>query len=120
MRIAALVILTSCSQSLGLGPPTESTCPPSSTLSYASFGMPFMASYCTECHASTLPPDQRHGAPLLHDFDTRLGIVGVAEHVDETAAAGPAAVNVFMPAQDPRPTIEERQQLGEWLACGAP
>jgi uncharacterized membrane protein len=79
-----------------------------------------MEHYCTRCHASTLPPSERHGAPSLHDFDTRLGIVGVADHVDETTASGPAATNTLMPPEDPRPTHEERVLLGEWLACGSP
>lgn len=103
-----------------LGPPTEATCPPTSTLTYASFGQPFMAQYCTRCHSSTLTRDARMGAPAFHDFDTQLGIQQVADHIDEAAGAGPAATNEGMPPSNPKPTLEERQQLAEWIACGAP
>jgi hypothetical protein len=44
----------------------------------------------------------------------------VSLHVDETTAAGPAATNEGMPPDSPRPTRDERQKLGEWLACDAP
>ncbi len=60
------------------------------------------------------------GAPSFHDFDTVFGIQAVSEHVDETAAAGPAAVNDGMPPRAPGPTLDERFQLGEWIACGLP
>lgn len=103
-----------------LGPPTETTCPPSSTLTYANFGQPFMTQYCTRCHSSTLTGDARMGAPAFHDFDTQLGIQQVANHVDQTAGSGPASTNQSMPPSDPRPTPEERQMLAEWIACGAP
>jgi len=99
------------------GPPTESTCPPGSTLTWESFGQEFMATYCTRCHASTLTGDARQGAPLYHDFDTLDGVLAVADHVDRKAASGPAATNELMPPSAPTPTLEERQQLGEWLAC---
>lgn len=98
--------------------PTGSTCPPDSTLTYDSFAAGFMASYCTRCHASTLSGPDRHGAPLFHDFDSERGILNVGHHVDEYAAAGPLAVNTLMPGDDgPAPTVEERRQLGQWLAC---
>jgi hypothetical protein len=60
------------------------------------------------------------GAPTFHDFDTRSGVFVVANHIDETAAAGPAAQNSQMPPDGPSPTLAERYQLGEWLACGVP
>jgi uncharacterized membrane protein len=102
------------------GPPTETECPPTSTLTYANFGEPFMADYCTRCHSSTLAGSERMGAPLFHDFDTLEGIVPVADHIDETAASGPAATNESMPLNGARPTLEEREQLAEWIACGTP
>lgn len=106
-----------CDEEGEFGPPTQSTCPDTSTLTYESFGKPFMEKYCTKCHASTLIGDARQGAPLFHDFDSLEGILPVADHVDQKAAAGPAATNELMPAVDPKPTLEERKQLGEWLAC---
>ena len=111
--------LAACTNQPGLEP-SGATCPPSSTLTYASFGQHFMATYCTQCHSSTLTGDQRMGAPLFHDFDTLEGIMAFAQHIDESTAAGPKAVNTLMPPFTPKPTLEERQQLGEWLACGTP
>jgi len=99
------------------GVPTESTCPPNSDLTYDTFGQPFMESYCTHCHSSTLTGDARNGAPEGHDFDTLDGILAVAGHIDEYAAAGPAGTNTVMPPSAPTPSDEDRQKLGEWLAC---
>jgi hypothetical protein len=79
-----------------------------------------METYCTGCHHSDLVGEARMGAPSFHDFDTLFGIKAVAEHIDETAASGPAATNDSMPNKDPRPKLLERQQLGEWIACGMP
>jgi hypothetical protein len=102
------------------GPPTESTCPSGSTLTYNNFGKPFMEHYCTRCHAVALTGAARNGAPTFHDFDSLSGIKVVSNHIDETTAAGPASVNEGMPDGDPKPTLLERQQLGEWIACGMP
>jgi cytochrome c5 len=102
------------------GPPTQSVCTQSSPLTYDNFGKPFMESYCTRCHATALMGDARQGAPTFHDFDTLFGIKVVYDHIDETTAAGPAAVNKGMPPDGAKPSDEERRQLGEWLACGMP
>jgi hypothetical protein len=102
------------------GPPTESTCSQGSTLTYDNFGKPFMEKYCTQCHHSELVGAEREGAPSFHDFDTLFGIKAVSNHIDETTASGPAATNDGMPPDAPYPTLMERQQLGEWIACGMP
>jgi len=102
------------------GKPTASACPQNSTLTYDTFGRGFMESYCTRCHSSALTGAARKGAPSFHDFDTRFGIEAVSDHIDETTAAGPAAVNQGMPPRGPRPSLDERRQLGEWIACGLP
>ena len=125
MRLATttivLCLLVACGGSDEVeGPPTESVCQPNSTLTYENFGQPFMVRYCTRCHSSELVGAERMGAPSGHDFDTRPGIIGVHEHIDETAAAGPNAVNMGMPEEAPFPTLDERKQLGEWIACGMP
>jgi uncharacterized membrane protein len=100
-----------------VGVPTGASCPPSSTLTWDSFGRSFMTSYCTRCHSSQLTGPARQSAPLGHDFDTENGVIVVAEHVDGLAAAGPNAVNTAMPPSNPMPTEAERRQLGEWVAC---
>jgi len=107
-----------CEEAGEFGPPTGATCREGSTLTYENFAVSFMTEYCTSCHASTLTGDARKGAPLYHDFDSRNGILAVADHVDWKAAAGPDATNELMPTgSGPVPTDAERQQLGEWLAC---
>lgn len=110
-----------CSNSGVLGPDTNAVCPPQgSTLTYASFGEPFMASYCTRCHASTLTGAARMGATAFHDFDTLDGIRAVGGHIDQTTGSGPDATNETMPPNGSKPTLAERQMLAEWIACGAP
>ncbi|MBA3458828.1 MAG: hypothetical protein H0T46_02625 [Deltaproteobacteria bacterium] len=119
----ALVVLgAGCpSEESIFGPATESVCPPAGTsLTYTNFGKPFMESYCTRCHSSELVGSQRQGAPSFHDFDSQFGVKAVSKHVDQTTAAGPAATNDGMPPDKPAPTLEEREQLGEWIACGMP
>jgi uncharacterized membrane protein len=104
-----------------LGEPTGATCPAGSTLTYDTFGKQFMISYCVSCHNSAFSGSARQGAPSDHNFDTADGIHATdLSHIDQTTAAGPNHTNTSMPPGDPRPTLEERQKLGEWLACGAP
>lgn len=105
-----------------LGPATETTCPPTNTtLTYNNFGKMFMESYCTKCHDENKSGEQRQGAPKYHDLDTLIGIMRVADHIDQTAASGPSATNTSMPPKgNPAPSLEERQMLAEWIACGMP
>ncbi len=101
--------------------PSGAVCPPGSTLTYETFTRDFMGTYCTRCHASSIGRTERNGAPSHHDFDTLAGIRATpTEHLDEQAAAGPAHVNTAMPPTAPKPSTREREQLGEWLACGMP
>lgn len=117
----AWLLAAGCGTDTVFGPPTQSVCPPGgSTLTYTNFAQPFMETYCTRCHAQNLTGADRHGAPSFHDFDTLFGIKAVSDHVDETTAAGPAATNTGMPGDGKEPTLEERKQLGEWIACGLP
>jgi hypothetical protein len=100
---------------------TKSICPSDSTLTYATFGKAFMENYCTRCHSSTLEGAARHGAPSDHDFNTLANIHATElAHIDAVAAAGPAGTNTKMPTSGNAPTQTEREQLGTWIACGAP
>jgi len=95
----------------GLGDPTGSTCPTGSTLTYANFGQAFMQNNCLACHSASGPESPK--------FDTLAEIRDKSGDIDRAAAAGPKAVNTYMP--DGRSVDEaERRKLGEWLACGAP
>jgi len=121
--IAALatLALAACTEEPLFGPPTEAVCPPAGTaLTYENFGKPFMESYCTRCHDSALVGPARRGATSFHDFDTLFGIKAVKAHIDLTTASGPAATNTSMPPEGKSPSKAEREQLGEWIACGLP
>lgn len=100
--------------------PTGSICPPGSTLTYDSFGRAFFDEYCQSCHASSVRGSARQGAPASHAFDDVSMIRAQSDEIDVRAAAGPDRVNTDMPRAYPVPTDEERRELGEWLACGAP
>ncbi len=102
------------------GPPSGATCPENSTLTWDTFGKGFMESYCTRCHATSVTGSARQGAPSDHNFESAALVRMQLEHIDQLAAAGPDSTNTEMPLGDPTPTESERQQLGEWLACGAP
>lgn len=118
--LLALAAVSGCADEPLFGPPTESACPPGSSLTYDGFGRPFMETYCNRCHSSELTGSDRMGAPSFHDFDTLFGIKAVSNHIDLTAAAGPAVTNDSMPPDGAKPTEAERIQLGEWIACDMP
>jgi uncharacterized membrane protein len=103
-----------------IGPESGATCPDNSTLSYDNFGKDFMSKYCLRCHSTKVTGAARMMAPADHNFDTLAEIALLAEHIDQYAAAGPASTNVKMPKNDPKPSMDDRMKLGEWLACGAP
>jgi len=95
----------------GPGDSTGSTCPTDSSLTYATFGQAFITDHCLACH--------RAGGPETPTLSTLDQIRANKDVIDRSAAAGPNAVNTYMP--DGTSVAEaERRQLGEWLACGAP
>jgi uncharacterized membrane protein len=103
------------------GPSSGSVCPSVQTLTYENFGMAFFGTYCVRCHSETPEDGSRHGAPRGLDWDEIETVRLHLELIDKMAAAGPDATNMLMPPSDlPQPTIDERRNLGEWLACGAP
>jgi len=122
LLIAGLALLVAAPAGCSSGPwvptPTGATCPPEGTdLTYENFGTPFMEAYCVRCHSSELKGAARMGAPIYHDFDSKIGILNVAAHVDREAAAGPDAIDRHMPPNGDKPTDAERYDLGTWLAC---
>jgi mono/diheme cytochrome c family protein len=86
------------------------TCPTGSALTYDTFGRAFLDRYCTACHGGTGTQPALSSLTLLRASATL---------VDEQAASGASTTNTAMPPSAPTPTMIERQQLGEWLACGA-
>lgn len=109
------------SNETGTGP-TGADCPSDSDLTYDTFGAQFFDDYCTGCHSSENSGAERNGAPVGANWDSVENIREAGDFIDMRAAIGPDASNTSMPpAQAPnKPSDEERRQLGEWLACGAP
>lgn len=105
-----LLLLAMVLSMLACGRTTGSTCPTNNTLSYTNFGRQFFASYCDRCHAAGQLPQ------LAGQIDIRAHRM----EIDSEAASGPLGTFTTMPDGNPRPTMAERQQLGQWLACGAP
>lgn len=103
-----------------VGIATKAVCPTPQTLTYQNFGQAFVQKYCLRCHSTNVKGATREGAPDDHNFDSIDEIRGLREHMDQKAGAGPAATNTDMPRNDPKPTVEERRQFAEWLACNAP
>ena len=90
-------------------------CPPEgTTLTYENFGKTFVDGYCQSCHASAAK--DRKGAPSNFIFDTYDQVVEDKHRIFARAAAD----NDSMPPGPDDPSDAEREQLAEWLACGAP
>ena len=112
-RYVSLLLVAAGLSACGGGPgdSTGSTCPTDSALTYTNFGQAFMQSHCLACHSATGPESPK--------LDTLAQVQAAAGDIDRSAAAGPNAVNTYMP--DGASVDEaERRKLGEWLACGAP
>ena len=104
--LAAFVSATACvgASSTGLDP---ITCPPAgSTLTYANFGDEMIANKCTNeggCHSRQRP----------------IMLTQTAIQQNTSSIMDNAVYTDAMPKSGSM-TLEERKQLGEWLACGAP
>lgn len=100
--------------------PTGTQCPDAPTLTWEGFGRDFMTRHCLDCHSQTLEGAARHDAPVGVDFDTPELVRAHAHDIDRSAGLGPDAANRSMPPGGVLPTDQERADLSEWLACGAP
>ena len=106
-----------------IGPLTGATCPSAgSTLTYENFAKQFFSDYCLGCHSEKLSSAARNGAPADHNFDTYADVDLIRKHIDQMAGSGPSSTNTKMPPMNApkKPTMEERQKLSEWIACGDP
>jgi uncharacterized membrane protein len=95
---------------------TSIDCKQGTILDYKNFGQSFALKYCTSCHSSELPEDQRTAAPIDINFNTLEGIQIWRGRI--LKVAGSDGVNT-MPPIDNIPT-EERKMFADWLKCGAP
>jgi uncharacterized membrane protein len=110
MRAALLALLVGCAdQPMEL---SDMSCPTQGTqLTYDNFGQNFVGQWCNHCHANS-----SSGAPGSYKFDSRVDIQKHAARIF-VRAAGP---NTTMPPGPDDPPELDRDQLAEWLACGAP
>ena len=90
-------------------------CPTDSALTWENFGQPYVISWCTACHSSSLDEVHRAAAPPDVNFDDLDGVRAQAEQIWNRSGDQ----NNTMPPAGIAPALE-RAQLGEWLACGAP
>jgi hypothetical protein len=102
------------------GAATGSSCTAGNDLTYDNFGRTFMETYCVPCHGSESSPYRNDPKAANFDFRTLEGVRANNAHIDVAAAAGPFAVNTYMPTSGPFPTEDDRRKLGVWLACGVP
>ena len=77
------------------------SCPPASTLTYSSFGQPFVDKYCLSCHAGDDSPT----------LTTQAQIKAEIEGILDTTASGPTGTNDSMPEDQDVP-LDERKMLG--------
>jgi len=134
MRLILFSLLIAGCTTTSTPTPTQAVCPTPDpmTLTWNSFGQTFMTDFCNDCHSASLPHSERNGAPLYHDYDTLMGVLNTAPHVDEFSGSGPAATNTIMPPARcpstpggpldrdcPQPTTQQREDLSVWLACEA-
>lgn len=83
---------------------SDVVCPTGSTLTYENFGSAFLTDNCLSCHTSKERPVLTTQATV---------------QANRSAMISAAVTSARMPAEGDL-TVEERQTLGEWLACGAP
>jgi uncharacterized membrane protein len=107
--------LATLASSCGFATIDQTPCPPGGTqLTYANFGAAFMTRYCQGCHGSDAL--ERAGAPGEFIFDTATQVQRHRARIFVRSAG----TNDSMPPGPIDPPLPERQQLAEWLACGAP
>lgn len=94
------LVLTACG--------TSATCPTSNTLTYDSFGQGFLNSYCVSCHTTGNASD---GVNL-----SSLSLL--KSHLNKVDAE--VASGAMPPKGSTTPSAEEKANLAQWLACGAP
>lgn len=101
--LVCLAIAGCATNSSGVDP-ASITCPPDSTLTYENFGRVLVADQCLSCHTSKERPALTTQAAIQ---SSRQVIIGAA------------VTSTKMPKDSSMP-LDEREMLGEWLACGAP
>ena len=107
--VLSVLLLAACDDAT----PDESC--DNSPWTYSNTGDPFMRTWCTSCHhtdmADTVRPDGTEGINLD-------GFGNVAAFLERIEARALGDSPTMPPAGGPSEV--EREQLAEWIACGAP
>lgn len=90
-------------------------CPDDNRLSWENFGAALILEHCAGCHGRAVPEGLRQGAPIDATFDDPNSIRDLEARI--WARAGDQN-DTMPPVGGPSP--EDRDKLGQWLACGAP
>jgi uncharacterized membrane protein len=113
-RLVVLVVAAADASACAYETLEQHACPTEGTqLTYDNFGRHFIDTYCQSCHGSTSV--NRQGAPGEYIFDTQAQIQHWAARIYVRAAS----TNDSMPPGPADPPLAERNQLADWLACGA-
>jgi len=89
---------------------SDHPCPPGgTTLTYENFGQQFFATWCVSCHGGPNGYSSR-------SFTTVSAIRAQAADIFRNAAED----NTTMPPGPNNPPQDQRYELADWLACGAP
>ena len=113
MRSLVLIFVIACADAPV--PIDDYACPPEGTqLTYETFGKQFLGVHCNDCHNAS--EAHRHGAPESFRFES---VDDVRKHADRIFVRA-ATTNTTMPPGPDDPSLDERELLAEWLACGAP
>lgn len=105
LLLGALIVgCTSGGDAASTDPVDAGACPPGSALTYDSFGEAFVREHCLGCHLASEEPTLTTQAQVQANRQRMLEL---------------AVYSTVMPDDGPL-TAEQRQQLGEWLECGAP
>jgi hypothetical protein len=112
--VLAVLSLGGCGSDGDTDSISSPSCAVGGDLTYENFGQPFFLSWCTGCHSSGLQAGSRQGAPPDLNFDDLASIRAHRARVVERAVTQ----RTMPPAGGP--SEAQREQLGNWLACGAP
>ena len=109
-----LFLAASCGDPLDVATVPD-PCVEGTSLTWANFGKPTLATWCVSCHGATVSGSDRNGAPQGLNFES---LEQVLPHLDRILATSATRDWTMPPAGGMSAT--DREQLREWIVCGAP
>lgn len=109
LAAAGVAMIAGAACSFGT-PITAHPCPPGGTmLTYENFGQQFFATWCVTCH----------GGPNSYSSRSFTSVDEIRADADRIFINA-AGDNTSMPPGPDDPPLDQRDELADWLACGAP